>query len=70
MRKLRKVNRLDHFDCLRVAQNRRAELTDRELVTLNRVAGAWACNEPIESDVLAAARQIVTRMDATPKPTA
>ena len=58
-----KPHRLDHDDCLRVAQRHRAELTEDEIRALNIVAGAYACDQDVTDDQLDRARAIYIRFD-------
>jgi hypothetical protein len=60
---MRRVSRDMHDRCLQACWHRRAEITDREHLALNIVAGAGACNDPVTRAELEAAQTILARLD-------
>jgi hypothetical protein len=54
-----KPSRRDHDECLRAAIRHKDKLSDAELIELNIVAAAWACNESVSYDELHRAHAII-----------
>ena len=63
MANLHRVSRETHDRCLRACWDRKADLAESEILTLNIVAGAWASGEPVNQRDFRAAQKILARLD-------